>query len=227
MLGNSKQVVTNQDGLHPRLAEHVKRHLSTPWRGPIAEHTQQAFAEIAAWIQQSLMANAPLILDTGCGTGRSSVYLAEKYPQHLVIGIDQSEDRLRRSRIRFPQLPHNLYLARAEAADLWRLMAAAGWRLEKHFVLYPNPWPKAAHLGRRWHGHPAWRELLLLKGELVCRSNWRLYLDEMQAALAVSGIEAQVTPLHIDVAEAEQAITDFEEKYALSQHSLWQLTAQL
>src|SRR5699024_12751153 len=99
-------------------------------------------------------------------------------------------------------------------------MAAAGWRLEKHYVLYPNPWPKAAHLGRRWHGHPAWRELLLLRGEMVCRSNWRLYLDEMQADLAVSGIADKVSPQHIVVEVAEEAYTDHDVMFACIHDSL-------
>jgi tRNA G46 methylase TrmB len=39
---------------------------------------------------------APLILDAGCGVGHSTIQLAREFPDHWVIGVDQSEDRLSR-----------------------------------------------------------------------------------------------------------------------------------
>lgn len=226
MLGISKEVESNQEGLHPRLLELVERHMAHPWQGGIAAHTEQAFAKLAAW-RQRCNPSAPLILDSGCGTARSSIVLARRYPDHLVVGVDQSAERLARAERRFPEQPNNLLLLRAEAADLWRLMAAQGWQLAQHYLLYPNPWPKAAHVARRWHGHPAWRELLQLGGQLHCRSNWQIYVEEMVVALAAVGRKAKVAPLHVAAAEAQEALTDFEEKYALSGHKLWQLNVQL
>ncbi len=95
--------------------------------------------------------------------------------------------------------------------------------MQRHYLLYPNPWPKSAHLKRRWHGHPVFPHLLALGGELEARSNWRLYLEELAAALALAGITASVTP----VADTEETLTDFEEKYRLSGHQLWRLSATL
>ncbi len=223
MLGVSEPVVSNQTEVHKNLVPTVEKHLRHPWRGPIAKHTQEAFAQLQHWREAQGM-QKPLIVDTGCGTGRSTFMLAQQFPEALVVGVDQSEDRLQRGQRRF-QFPDNALLLRAEAADLWRLMAQAQWRLWRHYVLYPNPWPKAAHLRRRWHGHPAWRELLALGGLLHCRTNWRLYVEEMVVALGVSQISAQVEPLHLT--KAKEALTDFEEKYALSGHELWQLEVQL
>src|SRR5699024_10709576 len=208
------------------LVELVKRHMAHPWQGAIATHTEEAFAALAAWRRHTDPA-APLILDSGCGTARSSVALAKQHPGHLVVGVDQSADRLARAERRFPQRPANLLLLRAEAADLWRLMAAEQWQLAKHYVLYPNPWPKAAHVARRWHRHPDWRALLQLGGLLHCRSNWQIYVQEMAVALNAVGRRAEVVPLQINMAGAHEALTDFEEKYTLSGHSLWQLTAKL
>ena len=58
--------------------------------------------------------------------------------------------------------------------------------------LYPNPWPKKKHLGRRWHGAPVFPALVKLGGELEMRSNWQTYLDEFALALACLQIPAQV-----------------------------------
>lgn len=226
MRGISKEIASNQEGVHPRLLELVERHMASPWQGTIAEHTKAAFDQLQTW-RTHTDAAAPLILDTGCGTGRSSVAIAMQHPEHLVVGVDQSASRLARSARRFPNKPNNLLLLRAEAADLWRLMAAEEWRLAKHYVLYPNPWPKAAHVKRRWHGHPAWRELLQLGGVLQCRSNWGTYIAEMAMALEAVGKSVSVAPLQVSSAEAPASLTDFEEKYALSGHTLWQLDAQL
>jgi tRNA (guanine-N7-)-methyltransferase len=43
------------------------------------------------------MASA-LILDAGCGVGHSTIQLARAFPDHWVIGVDQSEDRLSRKK---------------------------------------------------------------------------------------------------------------------------------
>ncbi len=225
MLGVSEEVKSNQTGVHENLIPTVEKHLQRPWQGPIAEHTRAAFKQLAQWREQR-GAGLPLVLDTGCGTGRSTFLLAQQYPEALVVGVDQSADRLQRGSRRF-KFPENALLLRAESADLWRLMAAHEWRLWRHYVLYPNPWPKSAHLRRRWHGHPAWRELLALGGILHCRSNWRLYVEEMAVALSVSRINAQVEPLVLPLQEASQALTDFEEKYVLSGHELWQVEVEL
>jgi hypothetical protein len=76
-------------------------------------------------------------------------------PDHWVIGVDQSEDRLSRKKP-YPDalMPTNLVFVRADLVDYWRLMAEAGIRLARHYILYPNPWPKIGHLARRWHAHP-------------------------------------------------------------------------
>lgn len=220
MFGNSPEVVSNQDGPHPNLAEVVSRHLLTQWQAPVAAHTQQAFQQAARWRAEQGSAR-PLILDSGCGTGRSSIWLAGQHPDALVIGLDQSADRLRRGSARFAPLPPNLLLLRAEAAGFWRLMAAAGWRLQAHWLCYPNPWPKSAHLRRRWHGHPAFPVLLSLGGELRLRSNWALYLQEMHQALAIAGVQSVIRPLPGNI----EPITDFEQKYLASGHRLVELVA--
>lgn len=225
MAGVSEEVVSNQAGVHDNVVATVQKHLCHPWRGPIAQHTQIAFEQLQQWRQEKGV-ELPLVLDTGCGTGRSTYQLALQFPNALVVGVDQSADRLQRGSRRF-QYPDNALLLRAEAADLWRLLVAHKWRLWRHYVLYPNPWPKSAHLGRRWHGHPAWPELLTLGGTLHCRTNWRTYVEEMALALSVSKIEAAPQLLQLAPNEAANALTDFEEKYVLSGHELWQLEVAL
>src|SRR5690606_21117415 len=125
-------------------------------------------------------------------------------------------DRLSRGHERFVPLPDNALLLRAECADIWRLMQQAGWRIQRHFLLYPNPWPKPAHLQRRWHGHPVLPSLLAISEQLEVRCNWELYAREMAAALELAGWRAEYQPW-----ECPEPLTDFEDKYQASQHALW------
>ncbi|MFP1680567.1 tRNA (guanine(46)-N(7))-methyltransferase TrmB [Alloalcanivorax sp. C16-2] len=219
MFGNSRAVTSNQGGPHSSLADTVRRHLGHVWRAPLADHDRQAFARAEQWLGDQAR---PLILDSGCGTGRSSVWLARRYPEALVLGLDQSAHRLERAARRF-EAPGNLLLLRTDCAGFWRLAESAGWRPWRHYLLYPNPWPKSAHLKRRWHGHPVFPHLLALGGTLVLRTNWELYAREMARALEVAGRAATVSPLSGD----GEPITDFEEKYRHSGHRLWELVAGL
>ncbi len=161
-----------------------------------------------------------MIIDTGCGTGASSCTIATSQPHCAVIGIDKSAARLGRGELL--DQPDNLLLLRANLLDFYPLARAAGWRCRAQYALYPNPWPKAAALNKRWHGSPIFPDLVALGGQFEVRSNWRLYVDEMKLALAVFGVESEVLLI-----EPLQPMTRFEAKYAASGHALWQLRANL
>jgi tRNA (guanine-N7-)-methyltransferase len=218
MQHNSRSVISNQPGPHKDLARRVNRALAHPLRKPIAEHTQRSFTQAVQWLAGR---QAPLILDSGCGVGVSTRQLALQFPDHAVIGVDRSEDRLRRDH---GELPDNALLVRADLVDFWRLADQAGWAPDYHYLLYPNPYPKAGHLKMRWHGHAVLPTLLALGGRLELRSNWSLYVEEFALAVAqVTGREATVSEL----APKGGYLTPFEAKYAKSGQALWRLCVDL
>lgn len=175
---------------------------------------------MAAWRQSGGM---PLILDAGCGVGLSTLHLAARHPDHFVIGVDQSADRLSRNIAWEGPMPANQIRVRADLIDFWRLMHASGVRPQRHYLLYPNPWPKIGQLGRRWHGHAVFPTIVALGGRLECRSNWRIYIEEFAAAVSqLSGISIGCTPYM-----PSPAITPFEKKYLASGHGLWRCQASL
>ena len=213
---NSKIVTSNQQGLHPNLHKTVQRHLHSEHRKPISAHSLKAFEQAQAFVAQQ---NKAIILDSCCGTGESTHYLARHHPDCCVIGIDKSLHRLGKH-----QAKQNGYLLlRADLNDFWRLAARAGWKLHYHYILYPNPWPKSAHLQRRWHGSAVFPTLLALGGILELRSNWKTYVDEFVEALRIATYPGQTEA----IAPAEQAITAFERKYQLSGHDLWRCRVNL
>lgn len=220
MQAHSRSIASAQDGPHRDLEALVCRHLAHPFQKPILDYNRAALATALA-AHADWNPRAPLILDAGCGVGWSTQRLAERYPDHFVIGIDQSLDRLNRGKPR--PLPANTLLLRADLVDFWRLLAGNGIRLTRHYNLYPNPWPKIGHLARRWHGHavfPVWREL---GGKLECRSNWRIYIEEM--ALALGWLSGQ--PVAAEPWRTEDPMTPFEKKYLASGHQLWRCRVSL
>ena len=221
MQANSRPVTSSQTGIHDQLTAVIARHAATTFLKPVMPYNRAAFdASVVAW--QAAGAK-PLILDAGCGVGLSTLNLAAQFPDHFVIGIDQSAHRLARNTVWHDPLPSNCIRIRADLVDFWRLMYMADIHPARHYVLYPNPWPKIGQLGRRWHGHPVFPTIVALGGHLECRSNWRIYIEEFAAALAQLGDVAVQCEQYL----TSSPITPFEQKYLASGHTLWRCQTQL
>ncbi len=217
MSDNSPREITDaQIGLHKNLEKTVKKHLENPSKKPLSQHTQRAFDVIRRQVESHLDQNKPLIFDSCCGTAMSTQIIAGGNPDALVIGIDRSEVRLTKSTN--AELPSNIVLVQAECSDFWALAKEAGWTLQKHFILYPNPYPKSKHLKRRWHGHPAFPVLLSLGGELEVRSNWDVYIDEFCSA---ANYMVDNSCKGAEIFQADPPLTLFEKKYQESGQELY------
>ncbi|MBR8842432.1 MULTISPECIES: methyltransferase domain-containing protein [unclassified Pseudoalteromonas] len=217
---NSRSITTNQQGLHEKLDEIVTKHLTAEFKKPIAAHTQSAFDEVNARVQAY---NGPIILDSCCGVGESTANLAKRHPDALVIGIDKSAHRLDKHDVEYKQTEQGQYiLVQADLNDFWRLALEADWQPSHHYLLYPNPWPKAKHIQRRWHGSAVFPFIVKLGGKLELRSNWDIYVKEFARALALSGVDVEV-----EAYESDEAITPFERKYWASGQSSTRLVVTL
>lgn len=221
----SRSVTSPQTGPHRALGERLARHLSRPFRAPVAAHTATAFAEFLDWRSAR---DRPWVLDAGCGTGASAHFIAAADPAVDVLGVDKSAHRLGRSPqggAPAPEDPDRVRLLRADLTDFWRLLLASGERPRRQYLLYPNPWPKPGHLHRRWHGHPVFPLLIAAGGMLELRSNWPVYVDEFALALDAVGVPASVDVF--DVPPDGAPATPFERKYLASGQRCWRLRADL
>lgn len=219
--GDSKVIVTNQPGIHEKLTEIVAKHIEHPSQKPIQAHTQQAFDEINAIVQAF---DGDIILDSCCGVGQSTRLLAKSNPNALVIGVDKSAHRINRnvdevSLDNGRGIVENYHLVRADLNDFYRLVVAANWPVTQHFILYPNPWPKAKHIQRRWHGSAVFPQIIAVGDEIILRSNWQLYLQEFQVAAGIAGFVGSISQV-----SDKQPLTPFEAKYRASGQTCWQLT---
>ncbi len=218
----AKRITSSQQGPHKNLEKVVVKHLQTQSKKPIAQHTQNAFDEL--YKQWERHGRPPIILDSACGTGESSRYLAKTHPNHWVIGIDQSEKRLLNSANNL--LPENCQLIRSECTDFWRLAELAQWQFALHTLFYPNPYPKPQHLQRRWHGEAAFTSLLAISQSIELRTNWQIYAQEFYEALLIAqGNGIALKQIQIDSYQPTTTITAFERKYLMSEHTLWRVSA--
>ena len=218
--GDSKAIVTNQPGIHEKLVEIVNKHVTHPSQKPIQAHTQQAFDEINAIVQAF---SGEIILDSCCGVGQSTRLLAKHNPSALVIGVDKSAHRINRNVDEVEQddgkgKVENYHLVRADLNDFYRLVVAANWAVAKHYILYPNPWPKAKHVQRRWHVSAVFPQIIAVGEEIILRSNWLLYLEEFQLAAEVLSFKGDISTVNVT-----QPLTPFEAKFHASGQQCWQL----
>jgi len=222
--GNSRAVESGQTGIHPHLEAYLLKHLDSPWRQPLHPPSVTAFESV-----KQILANGPeqktpgqndLILDSGCGTGESTRIIASRYPQSVVIGIDRSRHRLEKTGHHgFPLRDANIIWVRAELETFWRLARKENWLLSRHYLFYPNPYPKSAQLQKRWHAHPVFPSLLALGGLIEMRCNWSIYAMEFARAIElVTGVETRHEEWQV-----KNPISAFERKYIASNHQLFRV----
>ena len=212
----SRPVSSTQTRPHERLPALLERHRQKNWRAPLAAHNAIAIERLEQRLRDT---PGPLILDSFCGTGHSTAELARRHSGHLLIGIDKSGHRLQRH----PQgSPDNCLLLQADCEAIWQYLVNRAIRVDFHYLLYPNPWPKPGHLQRRIHGHPAFPLLLQLGGAVELRSNWQLYVEEFGLAMQLCGIPGAVQRVDVD-----SPLSLFERKYHQSGHPLWSYCARL
>ena len=206
---------TDQVAPHADLTDIVRRHQQNPWRKPCPAHTREAFEQ---FLQTYRRDPRPIVLDSFCGTGMSTAILAAQFPGAWVVGIDQSAHRLAKHQ---PTEQRNYHLLRAEAEPFWCCLAEAGIRLHSHWLLYPNPWPKASQFKKRLHGHGAFPMLAQLGGALEMRTNWHLFAEEFALAADLIGLKGS-----IDMANATAPMTLFERKYQERGQTLWRFSGE-
>ena len=271
----AKAVVSNQEGIYQDLAETVQKYARTKYLRPIADHTREAFAVAEKFVEdfyRECVRVAPaqgrgdsgdvassgrgdsgamaVILDSGCGTGESTLHIARRFPNIPVIGIDKSGERLTKAgnehqlmnlvtpaqgRDDSGNVPSNVFWVRAELLDFWRLalerVQENRWTIPYHALYYPNPWPKQSEATRRFHLHPIFSTFMALSPVTELRTNWEIYAREFAAAARIvcdsasprddsSEGSAEIRCETFDPAQPETA---FERKYKEARQQLWRV----
>lgn len=207
--------ITSQKEASPHLLPLLNKYAITQFARPIPQHQRDALEKVIHFIYHK---KAPLILDSCCGTGLSTITIAKSHPEALVIGIDKSKNRI----LRGATPPDNCLIIQADIYDMWTLFMQKNIRFIKHFMLYPNPWPKVSHLKRRFYAHPVFLAMCSLAPCFELRSNWPLFIEEAVLAFRFAGFKVNSHEL---IATAPP-LSLFEKKYREHDVKLYVLTAQ-
>lgn len=218
MKNSARSITTNQVGIHQNLEKVVTRHLNSSSQKPLSDHTKDAFNEVLEWLGDW---QGPLILDSCCGVGESTANIALAHPEAKVIGVDKSALRTQKHHV-YSAETDNYLVVRADLQDFLRLLVLEGKQLYKHYLLYPNPYPKSAHLQRRWYASSTFTDILKLGGIFEVRSNWKLYIEEFAYALQIANHQSDVTQV-----EKNTPMTPFERKYWESGQDSWKLISTI
>ena len=201
--------------------------------GVTSENAQDSAPEIVATVTKT--APRAVILDSGCGTGESTIHIARRFPHIPVIGIDKSCDRLNKAgnpvQTAGETIPQNAFWIRAELLDFWRLaldrVKAGEWHIPYHALYYPNPWPKQSEATRRFHMHPIFPTLLALGGVTELRTNWEIYAREFAEAarivLSENGESTEIIEIKCETFTPASPETAFERKYRDAGQKLWKV----
>ena len=232
----ARSVTSNQDDIYKNLEAVVRKYAATTFLRPVADHTREAFEQACDFVRGFNAAGcAELVLDSGCGTGESTLHLARKFPNVPVIGIDKSAVRLSKAGNERQlevsaggscDVPANAFWVRAELLDFWRLalekVDAGEWKILRHALYYPNPWPKESEATRRFHLHPIFPTMLRLSLVTELRTNWEIYAREFAEAAHVLG-DALSLKFNVELGafDPENPETAFERKYKEARQQLW------
>lgn len=220
---DSKIVTSDQKGPHKDLIKIISNYSIENFRRPPAPFSLTLIDRILPVLERY----PKIILDTGCGTGESSYNLALQNPDHFVLGIDKSQHRLdRRNDFKIHQDVSNYMIVRGELLDLWPLLYKhsrnSQWKIVKQCLYYPNPWPKAKAVKRRWHAAPIIPFIFGIGGQIELRSNWLIYMREfLQVTEYLTGKTGEIEQLY-----NIHPMTAFERKYYLSGQNLYKLSIE-
>ena len=239
-----RSVTSNQIDIYKNLEAVVRKYAATTFLRPVADHTREAFEMASDFVRSFYGSKATgrldLVLDSGCGTGESTLHLARKFPNVPVIGIDKSAVRLSKAGNERQlevsagdacDVPANAFWVRAELLDFWRLaldrVQAGEWKILHHALYYPNPWPKESEANRRFHLHPIFPVLMHLSPVTELRTNWEIYAREYKEAARIAGdcLSLNVSA-ECSAFSPENPETAFERKYQTAGQELYRVVVK-
>jgi tRNA G46 methylase TrmB len=104
------------------------------------------------------------------------------------------------------------------------------WNITHHFILYPNPYPKAAQFKQRFHGHPIFPIMLKISPRLEIRTNWEIYIKEAHQSIKIcnkdldNNLKINIENINNDFNNKNShPISLFEDKYLKNNIKIYKL----
>ena len=166
----------------------------------------------------------PIFVEFGMGKGQFISQMSYKYPEFNFIGIDMYDELVRRASEKARnawsqadvETPPNLKLALANIEQIEEVFEPE--ELERIYLNFSDPWPKAKHARRRLT-HPRflkkYTELLNSKGQIHFKTDSETLFDFSLNAIADFGLQMTNISLnlHRDGLNEEHVMTEYEQKF--------------
>ena len=163
---------------------------------------------------------APVEVEIGCGKGTFLAWAAAQYPDRNFLGIERLLDRLRKADRKIcRQGLTNVRLLRLEASYVVDKLMPQSSVAACH-VLFPDPWPKRRHAGKRLF-QPAFvsdlHRMLTADGEVHFATDSAEYAAEVRRAMTMRGEFTEAEPPILP----DEAQTDFEREFRAAQKPIY------
>lgn len=195
---------------------------TTRRRGRTSAAKERVLTEVAprwsaagdGWDDGSLQAcfgtDGPLLVDIGVGDGTATRAWAAAHPDARVLAIELHRPGLAKLLAELDRDgPANVRVAEADAVEVVAGLDPGGARAIR--VLFPDPWPKRRHVGRRLVDRAfavAVADALEPGGVLALATDWPDYAEHMRTMV---GAEPRLVP-EGDGARPDRPITAYERR---------------
>ena len=173
-------------------------------------------AERGRW-QEIFGREAPLFVELGTGKGDFISRMAERSPDVDFIGIEKQQDVLIAAarKVREKELK-NVRLLVFDIAQLEKIFAPG--EVDRFFVNFCDPWPKARHAKRRLTHRSflaRYKELLVPGGKLVFKTDNRALFDFSLEEFREMGLSPHDVSYDLHGEEhPENVMTEYEKKFS-------------
>ena len=173
-------------------------------------------AERGRW-QEIFGREAPLFVELGTGKGDFISRMAERSPDVNFIGIEKQQDVLIAAarKVREKELK-NVRLLVFDIAQLEKIFAPG--EVDRFFVNFCDPWPKARHAKRRLTHRSflaRYKELLVPGGKLVFKTDNRALFDFSLEEFREMGLSLHDVSYDLHGEEhPENVMTEYEKKFS-------------
>ncbi|CAH0122026.1 MULTISPECIES: tRNA (guanosine(46)-N7)-methyltransferase TrmB [unclassified Paenibacillus] len=166
----------------------------------------------------------PIYVELGMGKGQFISLMSAKYPETNFIGIDMYDELVRRASEKAraaaaetgEERPSNLALARANIETIEEIFAPG--EIERIYLNFSDPWPKARHARRRLtHARfvEKYIEAMNEWGEIHFKTDSQTLFEFSLNSFADMGLQMTNISLHLhrDGINEEHVMTEYETKF--------------
>jgi len=126
-------------------------------------------------------------IEIGCGVGFHPIRYSLENPERILIAIERTKLKFAKFKTRYDNhhKPKNLFPIHADATH-WIFRHVPDFRVDRFFILYPNPYPKERQKNQRFAFSSFLPELikkLKVDGTLHLATNLYYYAEEMKTEL--------------------------------------------